>query len=243
MPRFFVRQDQINDGIVTIKGDDAHHISKSLRMAAGELITVCDMQKNEYECCLEGFTDVVTARIVSERHIDCEMPCRVHLFQGLPKGDKLDTVIQKSVECGVYDITPFECDRCIVKVKQDAEPNKTARRCRIALEAAKQSGRGIVPEVFPTCSFEQMLVRCAACDGIVFCYEGDGTVGLKTLLADMKDCKDIALVIGPEGGFSLDEVDDFRNIGAIPAGLGGRILRTETAATFALACMTYEFEL
>ncbi len=243
MPRFFVRQDQINDGIVTIKGDDAHHISRSLRMAAGEIITVCDMQKNEYECCLEGFTDVVTARIVFQRHIDCEMPCRVHLFQGLPKGDKLDTVIQKAVECGVYDITPFECDRCIVKVKPDAESNKTARRCRIALEAAKQSGRGIVPEVFPTCSFKQMLERCAGYDAIVFCYEGDGTVGLKTLLSEMKDCKDIALVVGPEGGFSLDEVDKVRSIGAKPAGLGGRILRTETAATFALACMTYEFEL
>lgn len=243
MPRFFVQRSQINDGVVTIKGDDAHHISRSLRMAAGEYITVCDMQKNEYECCLEGFTDVVTARIVSERHIDCEMPCRVHLFQGLPKGDKLDTVIQKAVECGVYDITPFECDRCIVKVKPDAEANKTARRCRIALEAAKQSGRGIVPRVLPTCSFEQMLKRSSECDAVVFCYEGDGTVGLKTLLAEMKDCKDIALVIGPEGGFSLEEVDKVRNIGAKPAGLGGRILRTETAAMFALACMTYEFEL
>ena len=243
MPRFFVRQDQIADGVVTIKGDDAHHISRSLRMAAGEHITVCDMQKNEYDCCLEGFADVVTARIVSSRHIDCEPPCRIRLFQGLPKGDKLDTVIQKAVECGVYEITPFECERCIVRVKPDAEANKTERRCRIALEAAKQSGRGIVPEVLPTCSFAEMLKRSAEYDAVIFCYEGDGTVGLKSLLSSMHGHKDIAIVVGPEGGFSLNEVQTAKSAGALLAGLGGRILRTETAATFALACIAYEFEL
>lgn len=243
MPRFFVRQDQIADGVVTIKGDDAHHISRSLRMAAGEHITVCDMQKNEYDCCLEGFTDVVTARIVSSRHIDCEPPCRIHLFQGLPKGDKLDTVIQKAVECGVYEITPFECERCIVRVKPDAEANKTERRCRIALEAAKQSGRGIVPEVLPTCSFKEMLDRSSELDAMIFCYEGDGTVGLKSLLSSMHEHNDIAIIVGPEGGFSLNEVEAAKSAGAFLAGLGGRILRTETAATFALACIAYEFEL
>lgn len=245
MPRFFVRQDSISDGIVTITGDDARHISRSLRMAAGEHITVCDMQKNEYECCLEDFnSDVsVTARIVSQRHIDCEMPCRVHLFQALPKGDKLDTVIQKTVECGVYDITPFESERCIVKVKRDAEAGKTERRCRIALEAAKQSGRGIVPEVRPTCTFGDMLDKCSAIGATVFCYEGDGTVSLKELLKTLRGVDDIALVIGPEGGFSRDEVRAAAERGAKMAGLGSRILRTETAAVFALACMTYEFEL
>ncbi len=243
MPRFFVRQEQITDGVVTIKGDDAHHISRSLRMATGEHITVCDMQKNEYDCCLEGFTDVVTARIVGSRHIDCEPPCRIHLFQGLPKGDKLDTVIQKAVECGVHDITPFECERCIVRVKPEAEKGKTERRCRIALEAAKQSGRGIVPEVLPTCTFGEMLKTSAEYDATVFCYEGDGTVGLKSLLSTMHECCDIAIVVGPEGGFSLNEVQSAKSAGALLAGLGGRILRTETAATFALACIAYEFEL
>ncbi|MBQ9080230.1 MAG: 16S rRNA (uracil(1498)-N(3))-methyltransferase [Clostridia bacterium] len=243
MPRFFVRRDQITDGIVTIKGDDAHHISRSLRMAAGEHVTVCDMQKNEYDCVLEGFSSVVTARIVSESKINSEPPYRVHLFQGLPKGDKLDTVIQKAVECGVYDITPFECERCIVKVKPDAESAKTERRCRIALEAAKQSGRGIVPVVNPTCTFSEMLSRGAECDAFIMCYEGDGTIGLKTALKDLHDCRDIAIVIGPEGGFSLAEAEAARAAGAYMAGLGGRILRTETAAAFALACLVYEFEL
>ena len=94
MPRFFVRQDQVADGVVTIKGDDAHHISRSLRMAAGEHIVVCDMQNNEYDCVLEGFTADVTARIVAERKVDVEPPFKVHLFQGLPKGDKLADLLK-----------------------------------------------------------------------------------------------------------------------------------------------------
>ena len=243
MPRFFVRRDQIADGVVTIKGDDAHHISRSLRMAAGEHITVGDMQSNEYDCVLEGFATDVTARIVSELKVNVEPPYRVHLFQGLPKGDKLDTVIQKAVECGVYDITPFECERCIVKVKADAEKSKTERRCRIALEAAKQSGRGIVPVVNETCSFDEMVRRCSEFDAFIMCYEGDGTVGLKSLLQGFGNCRDIAVVVGPEGGFSLREADRCREAGAAMAGLGARILRTETAAAFALACLVYEFEL
>ena len=152
MPRFFVRKDQIDNGTVTILGDDAHHISRSLRMAAGESITVCDMQKFEYDCTLTDFLpDRVLARVVSERKCDTEPPFAAHLYQALPKGDKLDTVIQKAVECGVSSITTFISERCIAKEKGDEE-NKLRRRNKISLEAAKQSGRGIVPEVKATVS-------------------------------------------------------------------------------------------
>ena len=118
MPRFFIRANQIEDGVVTLLGDDAHHISRSLRMAAGETVTVCDMQKNEYECQLTDFLpDRVLAKILETRKCDTEPPYYAHLYQALPKGDKLDSVIQKAVECGASEITTFESERCIVRAK------------------------------------------------------------------------------------------------------------------------------
>ncbi|MBQ9131786.1 MAG: 16S rRNA (uracil(1498)-N(3))-methyltransferase, partial [Clostridia bacterium] len=137
MPRFFVRSTQILDDTVTLTGDDAHHISRSLRMAAGERITVCDMQKQEYECELTEFLpDCVRARILRSVKCDTEPPYHAHVFQALPKGEKLDSVIQKAVECGASELTTFESERCIVRVKDGAEEKKVERRNRIALEAA-----------------------------------------------------------------------------------------------------------
>ena len=250
MPRFFVRREQISDGQVTIFGDDAHHISRSLRMAAGESVVVCDMQKTEYDCILEEFLpDRVVARITDERQCDTEPPYKAYLYQALPKGEKLDSVIQKSVESGVYSITTFNSERCIAKEKSNEE-NKLRRRNKIALEAAKQSGRGHVPEVSPTISFAEMLKCASAADICLLCYEGDGTRPLKDVLVEKKSELagldgeiSISLVIGSEGGFSLAEVERAKAAGLIPVGLGKRILRTETAPGFALGCLVYEFEL
>ena len=114
MPKFFVNKNQIDGDIIKIVGEDAHHISRSLRMAVGERITVSDNDACEYECVLETFADNVTARITVSCELNCEMPCRVSLFQALPKGDKLDTIIQKAVECGAFEITTFESERCPV---------------------------------------------------------------------------------------------------------------------------------
>ena len=252
MPRFFVRRDQIDNGRVTILGDDAHHISRSLRMAAGESITVCDMQKFEYECSLSEFLpDRVIAQILSEKKCDTEPPFEARLYQALPKGDKLDTVIQKAVECGVSSITTFISERCIAKEKGDEE-NKLRRRNKISLEAAKQSGRGLVPEVRETVSFSQMLCEAGDADIKLFCYEGDGTVSLHRLLSEEKarlSCEKsssipkISILIGSEGGFSLAEVERAKAVGFTPVGLGKRILRTETAPLFVLGCLCYELEL
>lgn len=255
MPRFFVRKDQISDGVVTILGDDAHHISRSLRMAAGEGITVCDMQKTEYSCVLESFLpDRVLARVESVRQCDTEPPFAAYLYQALPKGEKLDTVIQKSVECGVFSIRTFMSERCIAKEKGDEE-NKLKRRNKIALEAAKQSGRGHVPCVEPTVSFGEMLKEAAEADIALFCYEGDGTRSMKEVLREKRVSlpknegdgsaylPSISIVIGSEGGFSLAEVEKAKEAGLVPVGLGKRILRTETASGFVLGCLSYEFEL
>ena len=250
MPRFFVQKEQIQDGVVSIFGDDAHHISRALRMAAGECITVCDMQSFEYECELTDFLpDRVLAKVLSMRQSDTEPPYRAHVYQALPKGEKLDSVIQKSVESGVYSITTFNSERCIAKEKSNEE-NKLRRRNKIALEAAKQSGRGHVPKVNPTVSFSEMLEGASRCDICLFCYEGDGTRPLKDVLREKKaelSSPDreisVSLVIGSEGGFSLGEVERAKAAGLIPVGLGKRILRTETAPGFALGCLVYEFEL
>ena len=249
MPRFFVTKEQISDGMVTIFGDDAHHISRSLRMAAGEEITVCDMQKNEYVCVLKEFLpDKVTASVISQSKSDTEPPFSTHLYQALPKGDKLDSVIQKSVECGVFSITTFNSERCIAKEKGE-DDKKLLRRQRIALEAAKQSGRGIIPSIESTVSFKEAISCASKADIALFCYEGDGTVSLRQFLGEKKaqlsgiDNPSISVVIGSEGGFSLAEVEAAKSAGLTPIGLGKRILRTETASSFVLGCLCYEFEL
>jgi 16S rRNA (uracil1498-N3)-methyltransferase len=250
MPRFFVRSTQIENGIVTINGDDAFHISRSLRMAAGEHITVCDMQRKEYDCLLEHFGDgQVLARILSESCCDTEPPFYARLFQALPKGDKLDTVIQKSVECGVSEITLFESERCVVRADRSNEAKKSERRSRIAFEAAKQCGRGIIPSINLTLSFKEAVAQAKKADIPLFCYEGNNTLLLGKVLrkyiseTNSEHIPNISIMIGSEGGFSRSEAEYAIEAGMVPIGLGKRILRTETAAMFVLSSLVYEFEL
>ena len=253
MPRFFVRPDQINDGKIYINGDDSFHISRALRMAAGEHITVCDENGVEYDCILREFLpDRVISDIVSSKMSDAEPPFHVHIYQGLPKGDRLDTVIQKSVECGAHEITTFESEFCVAKSKADGEKNKLERRNRIAVEAAKQSGRAILPGVHPTVSFDAMLEGASKADVCLFCYEGEGTLPIgnfikreiiSQIFTEKQRPPRISIVVGSEGGFSKKEAEKAKNAGFSMCGLGKRILRTETAAVFALCCLVYENEL
>ncbi|MBE6667259.1 MAG: 16S rRNA (uracil(1498)-N(3))-methyltransferase [Ruminococcaceae bacterium] len=251
MPRFFIRRSQIYNDTVLLCGDDAHHIARSLRMAVGDKITVCDMQGNEYDCAITEFNEnkEVRAKIESIKSPENEPPVRIRLFQALPKGDKLDTVIQKAVECGASEIIPFESERCVVRMKPEAEQRKTERRKRIAEEAAKQCGRSLLPEVRETVDFARMLDMIKN-DGLcLFCYEGDGTEPLGKVLAREserllgEEGSSISVIIGSEGGFSLAEAERIKNAGAVPVGLGKRILRTETASGFILACLVYACEL
>jgi len=248
MPRFFVPAEQISGNTVTLLGDDAHHIARSLRMAAGEHITVCDENAIEYECKLIGFEQDkrVQAEILSGVPCATEPPFHAVLCQALPKGEKFDSIIQKAVECGVYEIVPFQSSRCIAKAKADGEAEKTKRRCRIAAEAAKQSGRGRMPRVVPTVSYKEMLCLASECDLCLFCYEGEGTQTLASILQSKKDlpaCPRIGIVVGSEGGFSPEEAAQAADAGMCMTGLGKRILRTETAAPFVLGCLVYQFEM
>jgi 16S rRNA (uracil1498-N3)-methyltransferase len=246
MPRFFVRQERVNDGYISIIGEDAHHIARSLRMAVGDQITVCDMQGNEYTCRIAAFDDdrEVSAEILDSKHSENEPKIFIRLFQALPKGDKLDTIIQKAVECGVSEIIPFQSERCVVKIKSDAEDRKTERRQRISAEAAKQCGRSVIPEVRASVGFDQAIAMATESELCLFCYEGDGTIPLGSILRKYDDLPaSVSIVIGSEGGFSQKEVAKAEEKGVTLAGLGKRILRTETASGFVLACLVCASEL
>lgn len=247
MPRFFVRQDRVSESYISIIGEDAHHIARSLRMAVGESITVCDMQGNEYECKISEFNEdrEVIADILSVKHSENEPKTFIRLFQALPKGDKLDTIIQKAVECGVSEIIPFQSERCVVRIKSEAEERKTERRRKISAEAAKQCGRSVIPEVRSSVDFSSVLSMAAESELCLFCYEGDGTRSLGGILRGYGENlpKSISIIIGSEGGFSVREAEQARDAGMTMTGLGKRILRTETASGFVLACIVCAGEL
>ena len=248
MPRFFVDKDQIEEKEIVLTGDDAHHVARSLRMAVGDEITVCSREGREYLCRIRGFEEDrrVLAEILEERETVNEPPCFIRLFQALPKGDKLDTVIQKAVECGASEIYPFESERCVVRMKPEAEARKTERRQKIAAEAAKQCGRSLLPKVHGTLSFGEMIRLASESDLCLFCYEGEGTLPLgqvlREALAERKDLS-VSVIIGSEGGFSPEEVRRVSDASMRPVGLGKRILRTETASGFVLACLCLVTEL
>jgi len=251
MPRFFVRNNQISEGIITVQGDDAHHLSRSLRVAVGETVVICDENACEYLCELTDFLpNRVLARVLSTHSCEAEPPFFAHVFQALPKGDKLDSIIQKAIECGASALTTFESERCVVRMKDGSEGKKQERRARIAIEAAKQSGRGRLPEVHSTLRFSEAIDQAAKCELALFCYEGEGTLPLGRVLADWQRKNttetapsSISIVVGSEGGFSEAEVAHAKACGMIPIGLGPRILRTETAASFVLGCLVMAFEL
>lgn len=244
MTRFFVRASAVADGTVTITGADAYHIARALRMATGERITVCDMQKNEYQCVLTHIRDdIVTAEILSSRKNDTELCCRVRLYQSLAKGEKMEYIIQKSVELGANAIIPVASARCIVKLTAAQAEQKRMRWQKIADGAAKQSGRGVLPQILPCMSLPQALADSAAnTEQTLFCFEGDGTRSMRSVLAG-EHPRSLGIFIGPEGGYDTAEVAGAREAGALLTGLGKRILRCETAPLFALSCLIYQFEL
>lgn len=244
LPRFFVSIDAVLGNNISIVGDDAFHIARALRMRTGEVITVCDDSRNEYECRLVRITDdAVTAEILSVKQSSAEPPYEVILYQALCKGDKFDTVVQKAVETGAAKIVPVFTSRCTVRPDAKALEGKTARWSRIAAEASKQCGRGTVVTVGKCVSFGEAIAEASKADLPLFCYEGDGTSPLPYLLERCKAPKTVSLIIGPEGGFEKSEANAACESGMLACGLGKRILRTETASTFVLSCLSYNYEL
>lgn len=248
MPRFFIPSSAVgvrDDGSKTVMicGEDALHIVRSLRMKAGEKLDVCDMTRREYSCVITEVGESVFADVVSEKDSDTEPPYTAVLYQALVKGDKFDTVVQKAVECGVTKIIPVLTDRCVVRLDKKGAAKKAERWQRIALEAAKQCGRSIIPEIGELMTFKEAVDDAAKADIPLFCYEAERGYTLSEALAGAKQQPEISVFIGSEGGFSVSEAEYAENHGLKSVGLGKRILRTETASSFVLACLCYEFEL
>ncbi len=261
MPRFFIDSTAVNDGHAVITGSDARHISLALRMRVGDDITLCDFSRNEYACVIDSITpSEVRAKILSSAANSTEPPYSARLFQALPKGDRADTIVQKSVECGISEIVFFESERCVAKLKNENAEKKLFRFRSIALEAAKQCGRGIIPEVSFAGGYSEAIEAIQGGELRFVCYEGDEkgdfpTVKLGKLLSDFEKKEihteghnapiphDIRFMIGPEGGFSTDEIRRASEAGLLIAGLGQRILRCETAAPFVLSCLSMRYEL
>ncbi len=244
MPRFFLSEQNEESGFFEIAGDDAHHISFSLRMRCGEHLVICDGKGYDYDCVIRTIDgQTVRAEILEKRKTVTESPVGIRLYQSVPKGDKFDYIVQKAVELGVCEIVPVYSARCIVKPDAKSEEKRLARLSRIAEEAAKQCGRGIIPRVLPHMRFAQAVkdVRGSA----FLCYEDEQSFSLKAYLADFTEKQKTTLdfFVGPEGGYAKEEVLLAKENGIPSAKLGNRILRSETASGFVLSCLTYALEL
>ena len=244
MARFFVDRDKIEENRIVIDGADAHHIARSLRMAEGDEVVVCDGCGKEYLCTLSRIRDEeCICDIKEEMSSGAESPVSITLCMAYPKGDKLETVIQKAVELGADRIIPFESSRCIKRPKAEKAEKQTARLMRIAEEAAKQCGRAKLPTVSPAMSYKAMLKEAAAADLSLFCYENENGLSIKNAISGRERPATISVIVGSEGGFSPDEASEAAAAGCISVTLGNRILRCETAPDYALSAISYEYEL
>lgn len=244
MYRFFVQPSQIQDGYVTIVGEDVKHICQVLRMKAGEEIRISNGIDKDYYCIIREFhKDSVIAQVCYEERQATELPARIHLYQGLPKGDKMEWILQKAVELGVYEVIPVSMKRCVVKLDAKKAQNKQKRWQSIAESAAKQSKRLIIPTVCEVMSFSQALEHAGNCAIKLLPYENErGMEMTRQIVGDCKAGMEIAVFIGPEGGFDETEVKQAVEIGWQPISLGNRILRTETAGLTMLSILMYQLE-
>lgn len=244
MFNFFVDENQRRDIYYYIEGQNFNHIVNVLRMKCGEEFLVsCGGVSNL--CVLESIEgDTAVARITEENFQDTELPIKIYLFQGLPKSDKMELIVQKTVELGVFSVAPTEMKRCVVKIEPKKKKNKTERWQAIAESAAKQSKRNIIPEVIDIKTFSEALDFAKGLDLILVPYESkNGMADTKKALAEIKSGMSVGVFIGPEGGFEEIEIEKLTNAGAKIISLGKRILRTETAAITAVSMIMLKSEM
>ena len=244
MYQFFVEPYQINGKEIVITGTDVNHIKNVLRMKIGEELSVSNGQDGkEYRC---GIVSMDEEKVKCELRFikdGVELSSKVYLFQGLPKADKMELIVQKMVELGVYEIIPVAAKRCVVKLDEKKAKSKVARWQSIAEAAAKQSKRGVIPQVTEVCSFAEAVKRASAMEVKLIPYElAEGMEKTKKLIESVKPGQNIAIFIGPEGGFEEDEVSEALAEGIEPVTLGRRILRTETAGFTVMSWLMYQLE-
>lgn len=244
MHRFFVPAENVGNGEIRVTGDDINHIKNVLRMTAGEKVVVSCGQGTDYYCIIEDIQETgVTLRIQEEKPAVTELPVRIVLFQALPKVDKMELVIQKAVELGASEVVPVRSRRCVVKLDNHREAKKLARWRAIAESAAKQSGRGILPQIHDSMDFGKALEYAQELDSVLIPYElCDAIDESQHIVQRAVRQNSIGIFIGPEGGFERSEVEAAVRSGALPVSLGKRILRTETAGLAVLSVLMFLIE-
>ncbi len=247
MYQFFIKPCQVADHEVTIIGEDVNHIKNVLRMKSGEEIAAIDQEAGtEYRCEIEAFEeDAVKCRLLFVKEDGIELPSKVYLFQGLPKSDKMELIIQKAVELGVYKIIPLAAKRAVVKLDAKKEAGKLTRWNAISEAAAKQSKRRIVPEITGVMTMKEAVAYCQDFEVKLIPYEladKEAMSVTRQIIDSLQPGQSIAIFIGPEGGFEEAEVDLTVSNGFQPITLGRRILRTETAGFTVLSWIMYHLE-
>lgn len=247
MYKFFVKNNQINDNKIQIIGEDVNHIKNVLRLQKNEEIQVCnsDTSKSYITKIIELNNDNVIVEILEECSEGTEANTIVHIFQGLPKQEKMETIIQKATEIGVSDITPIKMERCVVKLDEKTASKKIERWQKIAEVAAKQSKRDKIPRVHSSINLKSLYEKLQEYDIVIMAYEEERKTSIKQILTSLPHGKElkIAVIVGPEGGISKDEVEllsELPNIKVVT--LGKRILRTETAPLVLASVIMYEFD-
>lgn len=245
MYQFFVAPEQINGKDIRITGSDVNHIKNVLRMKIGEEIAVSNgVDGKEYRCEISAVGEeeiCCTLRFIKEEGL--ELPSKIYLFQGLPKADKMELIIQKAVELGVYEIIPVAMRRCVVKLDEKKAKSKLLRWQSISEAAAKQSRRKVIPAVKEVMTFKEAVSYAEQIDVKLLPYElAEGMQHTKELIDGLKPGRSVAVFIGPEGGFDEDEIKTASESGLQPITMGKRILRTETAGFTILAWLMYHLE-
>lgn len=244
MHHFFVTPQQVEEKEIRIEGSDVNHIRNVLRMRIGEEIQVSDGNNQKYLCEIASLTsETVLVRIKEKLAADTELPSRIYLFQGLPKGDKMELIVQKAVELGVYEIIPVATKRSVVKLDEKKAAKKTERWNSIAKGGAEQSGRNVVPNVKSVMSYQEAIDYSKNLDVVLIPYElAEGMEETKQIIDKIRPGQEIGIFIGPEGGFETEEVEYALARGAKSITLGRRILRTETAGLTMLSILMYHLE-
>ncbi len=243
MPKFFTARENITDTKLIIDSEDANHIRKVLRLNVGDEITVCDGRGIDHtvEIAEIGKNEIVCDIIKSEK-CDTEPEIEITLYQGLPKAAKMDYIIQKNTELGISRIVPAKLSRCVVKLEdKQAEEKKTQRWQKISNEAAKQSGRGVIPEVAMPMTVDEIIDEIKDSDLVFIPYECEEGTRLCDVVNENPEAKKISFIIGPEGGFDITEIEKFKSAGIKTITLGKRILRTETAGEAVVSMLMYAY--
>lgn len=242
MHKFFILKENIHGDNCIIEGEDVKHIYKVLRLESGDKININDGEGTEY---LGEVQDVnkkeVKVKLLEKVELNNESNLKVHLYQGMPKSAKMDLIVQKCTELGISKITPIFTERVVVR-SELSEFKKVDRWNRIALEACKQSKRSLIPIINTPIEFEELLQDLKEYDLIIVPYENAQGQGVRYVVNEVrnKEIKDVAIIVGPEGGFEESEIQSFKDLGAYIVTLGPRILRTETAGFTALSLLMYE---